>query len=55
MVGAITEMVRKWQFKRGREKGRLEAEERYIRWIREEESKGTIFKSPPPSENTKEE
>ena len=53
MVGALTETVRKWQFKRGREKGRVEAEEKYIRWIREEESKGTVFNSPPPSENTK--
>ena len=55
MAGALTETVRKWQFKRGRKKGRQEAEERYVRWIREEESKGTVFKSPPPSENTKEE
>ncbi len=55
MVGALTETVRKWQFKRGRKRGRQEAEEKYIRWIREEESKGTVFKSPPPSENSNQE
>ena len=54
MAGALTETVRKWQFNRGRKRGRREAEERYVRWIRDEESKGTVFKSPPPSDNTKE-
>lgn len=54
MAGALTETVRKWQFNRGRKRGRREAEERYVRWIREEESKGTVFKSPPPSDTTKE-
>ncbi len=53
MAGALTETVRKWQFNRGRKKGRREAEERYVRWIRAEESKGTVFKSPPPSDRTK--
>lgn len=55
MAGALTETVRKWQFNRGRKKGRREAEERYVRWIREEESKGTVFTSPPPSDSSKEE
>ena len=55
MAGALTEAVRKWQFNRGRKRGRREAEERYVRWIREEESKGTVFKGPPPSEKAIEE